>query len=87
MEVIRTPEERFANLPDYPFEPHYAEIPDLEGGTLRMHYVDEGPRDGGVPCQTSERDQARTSLIFSRRDRIVLGITRVPEPSPGCSTA
>jgi haloalkane dehalogenase len=45
MKVIQTPEERFANLPDYPFEPHYAEIPDLEGGTLRMHYVDEGPRD------------------------------------------
>ncbi|MBW2675483.1 MAG: haloalkane dehalogenase, partial [Deltaproteobacteria bacterium] len=27
------------------FEPHYAEVPDGEGGTLRMHYVDEGPRD------------------------------------------
>ena len=45
MKVLRTPDERFANLPDYPFEPHHAEIPDLEGGTLRMHYVDEGPRD------------------------------------------
>lgn len=45
MQMIRTPDERFSNLPDYPFEPHYAEIPDLEGGTLRMHYVDEGPRD------------------------------------------
>ena len=45
MQVLRTPDERFLNLPDYPFEPHYAEIPDLEGGMLRMHYVDEGPRD------------------------------------------
>jgi len=45
MQVIRTPDEHFSNLPDYPFEPNYAEIPDLEGGSLRMHYVDEGPRD------------------------------------------
>lgn len=48
MNAFRTPDERFANLPGYPFEPHYLEIPDGEGGTLRMHYVDEGPRDGGI---------------------------------------
>jgi pimeloyl-ACP methyl ester carboxylesterase len=36
MEFLRTPEERFANLPDYPFAPHYVEY---EGG--RMHYIDE----------------------------------------------
>jgi len=38
---VRTPDERFENLPGYPFEPHYAVV---EG--LRMHYVDEGPRNG-----------------------------------------
>lgn len=48
MKAIRTPEARFANLPGYPFAPHYADVPDGEGGTLRMHYVDEGPRDGTV---------------------------------------
>lgn len=48
METIRTPDERFANLEGYPFAPHYAEVPDTEGGTLRIHYVDEGPRDGEV---------------------------------------
>lgn len=37
--MIRTPDERFENLPDYDFEPHYLEV---EG--MRMHYVDEGPR-------------------------------------------
>jgi haloalkane dehalogenase len=36
--ALRTPDERFADLPDYPFEPHYAEV----GARLRMHYVDEG---------------------------------------------
>lgn len=41
-DVIRTPDERFADLPGYPFSPNYVEV----GDGLRMHYVDEGPRDG-----------------------------------------
>ena len=45
METVRTPDERFADLPGFPFEPHYAEIPDGEGGSLRVHYLDEGPPD------------------------------------------
>jgi len=44
MQTLRTPDDRFANLPGYPFAPHYAEVSDGEGGRLRMHYVDEGPR-------------------------------------------
>ena len=40
MEILRTPEERFSNLPGYPFKPRYVEV-----GGLRMHYVDEGPRN------------------------------------------
>jgi len=40
-EVFRTPDERFAGLPGYDFAPNYA---DVDG--LRMHYLDEGPRDG-----------------------------------------
>lgn len=48
MHVLRTPDERFANLPGFPFAPHYVEIPDGEGGTLRVHHLDEGPRDGRV---------------------------------------
>jgi len=39
MDVLRTPDERFAGLPGYPFDPHYVEI---DG--LRVHTVDEGPR-------------------------------------------
>ena len=38
MENLRTPDSRFANLPGYPFQPHYTEV-----GGLRIHYVDEGP--------------------------------------------
>ena len=40
MDVVRTPDERFANLPGYAFAPHYADV-----DSLRMHYVDERPRD------------------------------------------
>ena len=39
--ALRTPEDKFANLPDWPYAPHYFERPD----GLRLHYVDEGPRD------------------------------------------
>lgn len=46
MQTLRTPDERFADLADYPFEPHYVDVDDQDGGTLRVHYVDEGPRDG-----------------------------------------
>lgn len=46
MKVLRTPEERFAVLPDHGFAPRYSEIPDGEGGSLRVHHVDEGPADG-----------------------------------------
>ena len=48
MEFVRTPEERFENLPGYDFSPNYVQINDGEGGKLRMHYLDEGPRDGAV---------------------------------------
>ncbi len=44
MEVLRTPDERFAQLPGYSFTPHYLDGPAGAEG-LRMHYLDEGPRD------------------------------------------
>ncbi len=37
MSVLRTPDERFDNLPDFLFKPHYLQI-----GGLRVHYIDEG---------------------------------------------
>lgn len=48
MSALRTPEVRFADLPDFPFKPNYLVIRDVDLGELRMHYVDEGPRDGAV---------------------------------------
>jgi haloalkane dehalogenase len=46
MEILRTPDERFVDLPEFPFAPHYVEIDDGDGGRLRVHYLDEGPADG-----------------------------------------
>jgi haloalkane dehalogenase len=44
MDVVRTPDERFDALPDYPFAPHHLTLAD----GVRLHYVDEGPPDAGV---------------------------------------
>ena len=46
MDVVRTPESRFGNLPGYPFAPHYVDVKASDTQAIRMHYVDEGPRDG-----------------------------------------
>ena len=43
MEVLRTPDERFEGLADFPFQPHYVEVDDGDGGRLRVHYLDERP--------------------------------------------
>ncbi len=50
MDYLRTPDERFVNLPGFAYTPHYLEVPALptapaaERGVLRMAYIDEGPR-------------------------------------------
>jgi haloalkane dehalogenase len=41
VQVVRTPEERFTELPGFPFTPRYVQLPD----GVRVHYVDEGPPD------------------------------------------
>ncbi len=43
-DTLRTPESRFADLPDYPWPPNYlSDLPALDG--VRMHYLDESPKD------------------------------------------
>jgi haloalkane dehalogenase len=43
MAALRTPDDRFANLPGFAYQPNY-----LDHAGLRVHYVDEGPRDAAV---------------------------------------
>jgi haloalkane dehalogenase len=48
MRTLRTPEDRFTDLPDFGYEPRYAEVADGAGGRLRMAWVEDGPADGPV---------------------------------------
>src|SRR5579871_6233757 len=41
MKVLRTPEDRFADLPGFGYPPRYAQV-----GELRLAYVEAGPPDG-----------------------------------------
>jgi len=58
MRALRTPDDRFVGLPEFPFAPHYVDVAadvaaevgvdvaaDGDAGTLRVHYLDEGPAD------------------------------------------
>lgn len=46
MNILRTPDTCFNNLPDWSFQPHYTQINDAEKGqSLRLACIDEGPRD------------------------------------------
>lgn len=46
MKILRTPDVCFENLADYPFEPNYTTIKTEDGSDLRIHHLDEGPKDG-----------------------------------------
>jgi haloalkane dehalogenase len=48
MTVLRTPDDRVSALPEFPFAQHYVTVTDPGLGPLRMHYLDEGDRDGRV---------------------------------------
>lgn len=49
MKVLRTPDAAFAGIGDFPFESRYIDIHDPASGMpLRVHYIDEGPRDAPV---------------------------------------
>ena len=43
MDVARPPDDRFAVVPDFAYSPHYGDVADGEGGSLRMASIDEGP--------------------------------------------
>jgi haloalkane dehalogenase len=48
MTVLRTPDERFNDLPDYPFTPNHVQIVVDGLGDIRQHYIDEGAQDAPV---------------------------------------
>jgi haloalkane dehalogenase len=45
MQKLRTPDDRFAGIPEFPYTARFCEVPDGDGGTLRMAWVQDGPED------------------------------------------
>ena len=45
MKFLRTPDECFDNLEGFDYSPNYIDVDDTEGGLLRVHYLDEGPKE------------------------------------------
>jgi haloalkane dehalogenase len=92
MQVLRTPDSRFENLPDWTFAPHYVDITDAATGQdLRMAYVDEGPRDGrpvlllhGEPSWSYLYRQIIPALVASGRRVLapdLIGFGRSDKPA------
>ena len=48
MKILRTPDESFAGITDFPYEPCYTNIKTKDGSELRIHHIDEGPKDGPI---------------------------------------
>ncbi len=71
----RTPDARFENLPDFPYEPHYHTLSD----GLRMHYLDEGPRDG-TPVLMMHGEPSWCFLYRKMVDPVVAAGYRVIAP-------
>ena len=44
MEILRTPDHRFAHLTDYPYAAHYTNVKTHDGANLRIQHIDEGPQ-------------------------------------------
>ena len=64
MKALRTPDECFENLKDYPFEPFYTNIQAKDGTSLRIHHIDVGPKDG--PILLAMHGQPVWSYLYAR---------------------
>ena len=71
MKTLRTPDDRFADLPGYGFEPHYADIADSEGGSLRVHYVREG--DPAAPLVLLMHGEPSWSYLYRKMIPVLTG--------------
>jgi len=64
MKTLRTPDQCFDNLADDPFAPNYTVIQTEDGSDLRIHHLDEGPRDG--PIVLCMHGQAVLSYLYRK---------------------
>ena len=79
MEFLRTPDDRFTDLPDFPWHPAYVDVDDTEGGSLRVAVIDEGPRD--APVALLMHGEPTWSFLYRRMIPVLLeGGMRVVAP-------
>ena len=64
MKVLRTPDNNFSDIKGYPFKPIYTNITSEDGTILRIHHIDEGPRDG--PILLAMHGQPVWSYLYSK---------------------
>ena len=64
MKILRTPESRFSNIKDFPYVPNYTVIKTHDDSNLRIHHIDEGPKDG--PILLVMHGQPVWSYLYSR---------------------
>lgn len=83
MKILRTPDERFAALPDYPFAPHYVDVAAGDGQALRMHYLDEGP--AGAPIVLMLHGEPTWSYLYRTvlRRVVAAGLRAIVPDLPG----
>ena len=64
MKVLRTPDSCFEDIKNYPFEPVYTNIETKDGTIVRVHHIDEGPKDG--PILLAMHGQPVWSYLYAR---------------------
>ncbi len=98
MRTLRTPDDRFADLPGFGYEPRHADVPDGTGGTLRMAWVAAGPAAG--PPVLLLHGEASWSFLYRKVMQVladagsrawapppmtILRGQRAAQPGSGCS--
>lgn len=71
METVRTPDDRFADLPDFDLEPRYADVPDQDGGSLRMAWVEAGPPSADAPTVLLLHGEPSWSFLYRHVLRVL----------------
>jgi haloalkane dehalogenase len=72
MDILRTPDDRFRDLPDFPWEPQYVEVPaggEASDGSLRIAYVEAGPDDG--PLVVCLHGEPTWSFLYRKVMRVL----------------
>ena len=64
MKVLRTPDKCFEKIKDYPFSPVYTNIFAKDGTEIRIHHIDEGPKEG--PILLAMHGQPVWSYLYSK---------------------